>query len=169
MIRSVPALVAMSFIVTAAAAAQALYTPPEGDFAVAFPAAPTVQVKAAKRMADVAVRRYVDQEQARALVVSLEQYPQGVLPPSPNAAVYDRVLRSRADDGSIELVSTRAARLAGRPSLEGTFKDIDGNIEITRVLMLEDRIFKLTYATAESVPDPTGAEAFFASFKISAP
>ncbi len=151
-----------------AAQAQALFAPPEGDFSVAFPKPPTAQARPAKRMNDVAVRRYVDQEPARAFVVALELYPQGSLPPSPNGAVYDRLLRTHAEDSSSELVSTRAARLAGRPSLEGTFKDADGNVEIVRLLMLADCIYRLSYARAADLEDPGAADAFFASFKLPA-
>ncbi len=156
-------------LVAGAAYAQALYSPPEADFSVAFPMPPTVVVRPAKRMSDVAVRRYVDQEASRAFVVTLEDYPQGDLPPSANGAVYDRIMRSHAEEVSTELVSTRAVRLAGRPSLEGTFRDSDGNVEILRVLMLPDRLIRLTYARAAGLEDPSGPEAFFASFKLASP
>ncbi len=146
--------------------AQALYVPPEGDFSIAFPAPPTAQAQPAKRMNDVSIRRYVVQQGGRAFVLLVEQYPQGVLPPSANAAVYDRLLRSHADDSNTELISTRPARLAGLPSLEGTFKDTDGDVEVLRVLMLNDRIYRLTCARAPGLDDAGEAGAFFGSFKI---
>ncbi len=146
--------------------AQALYVPPEGDFSVAFPAPPTAQAQPGKRMNDVSRRRYVVQTAGRAYVLLVEQYPQGMLPPSANAAVYDRLLRSHADDSNTELISTRPARLAGLPSLEGTFKDTDGDVEVIRVLMLNDRIYRLTCARAPGLDDAGEDGAFFGSFKL---
>ena len=131
-------------------------------------AAVSVQAQAqpGKRMNDVSRRRYVVQTAGRAYVLLVEQYPQGMLPPSANAAVYDRLLRSHADDSNTELISTRPARLAGLPSLEGTFKDTDGDVEVIRVLMLNDRIYRLTCARAPGLDDAGEDGAFFGSFKL---
>ncbi len=160
------AVVLVALVASVCVHAQALYAPPEGDFSIAFPAPPTAQAQPAKRMNDVSIRRYVVQQQGRAYVLLVEQYPQGVLPPSANAAVYDRLLRSHADDSNTELISTRPARLAGLPSLEGTFKDMDGDVEVLRVLMLNDRIYRLTCARAPGLDDAGEAGAFFGSFKL---
>jgi hypothetical protein len=149
-----------------AAAAQALYSPPEGDFAVAFAQPPTVQSKPAIRSKDIGIRRYVDQERARALVVSIEDYPDAILPASPDGGVYEHWLRMVAEDRGGQLIATRAARLAGRPCLEGQIMDPGGDIEIVRVLIIGDRIYQLTYALPEGA-DPAGADAaFFGSFRI---
>ncbi len=160
------AVVLVALVASVCVHAQVLYAPPEGDFSIAFPAPPTAQAQPAKRMNDVSIRRYVVQQQGRAYVLLVEQYPQGVLPPSANAAVYDRLLRSHADDSNTELISTRPARLAGLPSLEGTFKDMDGDVEVLRVLMLNDRIYRLTCARAPGLDDAGEAGAFFGSFKL---
>ena len=167
-----PALLAALLLACAAASAHAQdapFTPPEGDFSVAFPGPPSAHAAPAKRMSDVAYRRYVDQERDRAFIVDVAAYPEGDLPPSPDGAIYDRLMRSHADEDSSKLVSTRAARLAGRPCLEGTFTDPQGNIEVMRVLMVGDRIFKLSYAYADGVEDPAAPAAFFGSFKLTAP
>ena len=159
-------IVALTALATGAASAQTLYSPPEGDFAVAFPEAPSVQSRPANRFKDVASRRYVDQEGGRALIVSIEDYPDGILPASADGGVYDHLLRSIAEDRGAMLVSTRAARLAGRPTLEGTLDNPGGDTEIIRTLMIGDRVYQLTYALPEGA-DPAGADAaFFDSFKI---
>ena len=159
-------LLALSLATTAWA--QALYSPPEGDFSVAFAATPLAKVQPAKRSKDVTYRRYVDQEPDRALVVTVDEYPDGVLPQLVDAGVYDHVLRDRAENTGMELVSTRAARLAGRPCLEGTFKDANDTVEVVRVLMLGGRIYQLTYARAAQADQPAAAAAFFNSFKLNA-
>ena len=159
----------LAALVLAAAApvlAQVAYTPAEADFSVAFPSTPQAQSQPAKRMSDAAFRRYVAQTPDGAFLVGIDLYPDGVLPPSPNAAVYERLLQSHARDGQIPLVSTRPARLAGRPCLEGTFQDGDGNVEVVRVLMLGDRIYRLTYAHAAARADSGEGAAFFASFRL---
>ena len=149
-----------------AAGAQALYSPPEGDFAIAFPQTPSVQSRPANRSKDIASRRYVDQERARAMIVSIEDYPDGVLPASADGGVYDHLLRSIAEDRGGQLVSTRAARLSGRPCLQGEITDPGGETEVVRVLMVGQRVYQLTYALPEGA-DPAGADvAFFNSFKI---
>jgi len=155
-----------SAALSAAAWAQALYSPPEGDFAIAFPQAPTVQSRPANRSKDVAMRRYVDQDHARAMVVSIEDYPDGILPASPNAGVYDHFLRSVADDRNAQLISTRAARLAGQPCLEGQIMDPSGDLEIIRVLMVGQRVYELTYVVPEGADPAGGDAAFFSSFRI---
>jgi hypothetical protein len=150
----------------AAAGAQALYSPPEGDFSIAFPSAPSVQSKPANRSKDIASRRYVDEERGRVMVVSIEDYPDGDLPAAADGGVYDHLLRSLAENRNGQLISTRAERLSGRPCLEGQIMDPNGEIEIVRVLMIGDRIYQLTYALPEGA-DANGADAaFFGSFRI---
>ena len=146
--------------------AQALYAPPEGDFTVAFPAEPSVRVTPAKRSHDITFRRYVDQEASRAFVVAIDEYPDGALPPSADAGVYDHILRDRAGDDPTRLKSTRAARLSGKPCLEGTFNDPDGDIEVVRVLMIGDRLYQLTYVHPDGADQPEAGAAFFNSFRI---
>ncbi len=159
-------LILAGLAAAAAAGAQALYSPPEADFQIAFPDAPQVSIRPANRSKDVASRRYVDQQQSRALFVSILDFPQGDLPPSADAGVYDRVLRNLADDRRGRLIGTRAARLAGRPCLEGQIMDSDGAVEIVRVLMIGDRLYEVTYALPEGA-EPQGADAaYFASFRI---
>lgn len=153
----------------AVASAQALYSPPEADFSVAFPATPTVQVKPAKRSHDIGYRRYVAQEPSRAFIVAIDEYPDGQLPQLVDGGVYDHLLRDRAGDDPTRLVSTRAARLSGRPCLEGTFKDPDGVIEVVRVLMIGDKIYQLTFAHPEEADQPEAAAAFFNSFRLTPP
>jgi hypothetical protein len=153
-------------LATSLACAQALYTPPEADFNVAFPSAPTVQSKPAERSHDIGRRRYVDQEPTRAFVVAIDEYPDGVLPQLVDAGVYDHILRDRAGDDPTRLVSTRAARLSGKPCLEGTFHEPDGEVEVVRVLMVGAKIYQLTYAHAEGAEQPEVAAAFFNSFKL---
>ena len=131
MIRLGFATAALAALATAAGA-QALYSPPEGDFTIAFPQSPIVQSRPANRSKDIALRRYVDQERARAMVVSIEDYPDGVLPASANGGVYDHLLRSMAEDRGGQLITTRAARLAGRPCLEGQIMDPSGDVETVR-------------------------------------
>ncbi len=162
----VPALAFLG-LVAATAAAQALYSPPEGDFRVAFIGAPHVTARAANRSKDVARRRYVDQQPGRALIVSIEDYPDGSLPQGADAGIYDRFLRGMADDDMGQLISTRAARLAGRPCLEGQIKDAAGDTEIVRVLKIGDRIYQLTYALPEGAEAQGADAAFFGSFQIS--
>jgi hypothetical protein len=157
---------ALALALAAPACAQALYAPPEGDFTVAFPAQPTVQVKPAKRSHDITFRRYVDQEASRAFVVAVDQYPDGSLPQLVDAGVYDHILRDRAGDDPTRLVSTRPARLAGKPCLEGTFRQPDGDIEVVRVLMVGDTLYQLTFAHPEGVDATDAASAFFNSFRI---
>ena len=164
----VPALAALAL--AGAAVAQTLYSPPEGDFSVAFGRDPKVISKPANRSKDVAVRRYVDQGSSRALVVSIEDFPDGDLPTAADGGVYDRMLRSYADNNDGRLVSTRPARLAGKPCLEGEIDEhSSGSTDIVRILMIGDRIYQLTYALPEGV-DPQGADAaFFNSFRILKP
>ena len=165
MIRLGFATAALAALATAAGA-QALYSPPEGDFTIAFPESPTVQSRPANRSKDIALHRYVDQERARAMVVSIEDYPDGVLPASANGGVYDHLLRSMAEDRGGQLITTRAARLAGRPCLEGQIMDPSGDVETVRVLMIGDRIYELTYALPEGADPAGGDKAFFESFRI---
>jgi hypothetical protein len=164
----IPALAALAL--AGAAAAQALYSPPEGDFAVAFAQAPHVAAKPANRSKDIAVRRYVDQGQSRALIVSIEDFPDGDLPAAADGGVYDRMLRNYADNNDGQLVSTKPARLAGRPCLEGQIVEhAAGTTDIIRVLLIGDRLYQLTYAMPEGA-DPRGADAaFFNSFRILKP
>ncbi len=161
-----PALIIAALAAAASAAAQALYSPPEGDFQVAFPEAPQVASRPANRSKDVALRRYVLQEPSRAMILSIEDFPPGNLPAAADGAVYDRMLRNLADDNMGRLIATRPARLSGRPCLEGRITDDKGTVEIVRVLMVGERMYQLTYALPEDA-DPQGADvAFFASFKI---
>lgn len=148
------------------ARAQSLYVPPEGDFSVAFPAAPSVTSQPAHRSHDVAHRRYVEQEPSRVMIVAIDDYPDGELPQSADAGIYDKILRDKAEDEKAQLVSTRAARLAGKPCLEGTLTDANGVVQEVRVLLIGDRMYQLTYVHPDGV-DPAGADAaFFASFRI---
>ena len=156
----------LAALAAADARAQALYSPPEGDFTVAFPQTPSVQSKPANRSKDIAVRRYVDQERGRALIVSIEDYPDGMLPMSADAGVYDHLLRSIAEDRGAMLVNTRAARLSGRPCLEGVLTQPGADSEFVRVLMVGTRVYELTYALPEGADPVGGDQAFFSSFKI---
>lgn len=159
------ALTALVAFAGAPARAQSLYAPAEGDFEIAFPAAPEVQSKPANRSRDVAKRRYVVQEPSRAMIVSIDDYPDGDLPAAANGGVYDRMLRNRAEDEDAQLLSTRPARLSGRPCLEGAIL-AKGAVEIVRILMDGQRVWELTYALPEGA-DPAGADAaFFSSFRI---
>lgn len=161
-----PLLALAGLALAGPAPGQALYSPPEGDFQVAFPDPPSVQSRPAVRSHDIAARRYVDQQQSRAMVVAVNDYPDGELPAAADAGVYDRMLRNRADGESSRLVSTRAARLSGRPCLEGVILDPGGTQEIVRILMIGSRVWELTYALPDGV-DAQGADAaFFDSFKI---
>jgi hypothetical protein len=162
----VSVIFALAALASSAASAQALYSPPEGDFAVAFAEPPSVQSRPANRSKDIAVRRYVDQGRARALIVSIEDYPDGILPASADAGVYEHLLRSIAEDHSAMLVTTRAARLAGRPCLEGVLSQPGADTEIIRVLMIGERVYELTYALPEGADPAGGDQAFFNSFKI---
>ena len=158
-------MLALAAFAAAPALAQALYSPPEGDFEVAFPGAPTVQSKPANRSKDVAARRYVVEEPGRAMIVAINDYPDGALPAAANGGVYDRMLQNRAESEDAQLISTKPARLSGRPCLEGSIQS-KGAIEIVRVLMDGDRVWQLTYALPEGA-DPAGADtAFFGSFRI---
>ena len=134
-----------------------------------FPMTPTVQTRPAHRSNDIAERRYVDEENGRTFMVTVDEYPQNVLPPEPNEAIYDRLLRSYAKTDPASLKSTRPTRLAGRPCLEGVYMDADGNVQLIRVLMLGDRIYQVTYVHADGVDAPGAGDAFFNSFKILAP
>lgn len=164
----IPGLLALAL--AGAAGAQVLYSPPEGDFSVAFAQAPHVASKPANRSKDIAVRRYVDQGPSRALVVSIEDFPDGDLPAAADGGVYDRMLRSYADNNDGRLIATKPARLAGRPCLEGEILEHSaGTTDIVRILMIGDRIYQLTYAMPEEA-DPHGADAaFFNSFRILKP
>ena len=157
-------LAALAFAATAGA--QALYSPPEGDFQIAFPDPPTVQVKPAKRSHDTASRHYVDQQPGRAMVVAIDDYPDGSLPTTADGGVYDHMLSSRAENDQGKLLSTRAARLSGHPCLEGAIANGAGDLEIVRILMIGNRIYELTYGLPGGA-DPAGADtAFFNSFRI---
>ena len=166
MVRSTLAAALTALTMTATASAQALYSPPEADFAVAFPGPPKVEVTPAKRSHDITFRRYVDQEADRAFVVSIDEYPDNSLPQLVDAGVYDHLLRDRAGDDPTRLVSTRPARLAGRPCLEGTFRRPNEVVEVVRVLMIGDKIYQLIYAHEEGADKPDAAASFFSSFKI---
>ena len=159
------ALAALAAAATAAGG-QALYSPLEGDFSVAFPDMPQVQSRPANRSKDIAARRYVDQQPSRVMTVLIEDYPDGALPAAPNAGVYDHMMRARADDHDEQLISTRAARLAGKPCLEGQFTDKTGDVEIVRVLMVGDRLYQLSYALPEGAEANGADAAFFNSFRI---
>ncbi len=159
-------MLAAAALATTPAVAQSLYSPPEGDFQVAFPDAPSVQMRPANRSKDIAARRYVVQEANRAMIVSIDDYPQGNLPPSANSAVYEHMLHNHADDEEGRLLDTKAARLAGLPCLEGSIETKSGALEIVRILLIGDRVWELTYAVPEGA-DPAGADgAFFGSFRI---
>ena len=149
-----------------AAVAQALYSPPEADFSVAFPGPPRVQVEPAIKSHDIGRRRYMAQEPNGAYIVSIDEYPDGQLPQLVDAGVYDHILRDHAGDNPTRLVSTKPARLAGRPCLEGTFHQPDGVVEVIRVLVIGDRIYELTFAHSEEADRPDAASAFFGSFKL---
>ncbi len=159
-------LILASLAAAATAAAQALYSPPEGDFQIAFPDAPQVAIRPANRSKDIASRSYVDQQQSRAMIVSIRDFPPGNLPPSADGGVYDRVLRNLAEERMGRLIGTRPARLAGRPCLEGQIMDADGAVEISRVLIIGDRLYELTYALPEGVEAQGADAAFFASFRL---
>ncbi len=166
------ALIAATFVLAAASAqaqTPAPYSPPEGNFTVDFPSPPNVQSREAVRSKDIGLRRYVDQERDRAFIVAVDLYPPDILPRSPNGGVYDHLLRLHAEDDMLTLVSTRAARLSGLPCLEGTFTDKDENLEIVRVLVVGDAIWRVTYAHPADLTDPEPAKAFFASFKLTNP
>ena len=167
MIRAtVLAIVAASALAGAARAQSSPYSPPEGDFSVDFPAQPEVQIRPAHRSHDIGHRRYVEQEPTRALVVAIDDYPDGELPQSADAGVYDKMLRARADNDSAQLVSTRPARLSGRPCLEGRLVDMNGVVEEVRVLLVGDRLYQLSFVHPDGA-DPAGADtAFFGSFRI---
>ncbi len=160
------AVLAAAALATAPAGAQSLYSPPEGDFQVAFPDAPSVQSRPANRSKDIAARRYVVQQPSRAMIVAIDDYPQGNLPAAANAAVYERMLRNRADDEEGRLLDTKAARLAGRPCLEGSIETKGGALEIVRILLIGDRVWELTYAVPEGIDPAGGDSAFFGSFRI---
>ena len=160
------AMLSAAALWAASAGAQSLYSPPEGDFQVAFPVAPAVQSKPANRSKDVAARRYVVQELGRALIVAIDDYPQGDLPAAADSGVYERMLRIRADDEGGRLLDTKAARLAGRPCLEGSIETKGGALEIVRILLVGDRVWELTYAVPEDVDPAGGDSAFFGSFRI---
>jgi hypothetical protein len=158
-------MLALAAIAAAPARAQSLYSPAEGDFEIAFPSQPTIQSKPANRSKDIAARRYVVEEPSREMIVAIDDYPQGDLPAAANGGVYDKFLRIRADNEDAQLVSTRPARLSGRPCLEGSIQ-AKGAVEIVRILMDGDRVWELTYALPEGA-DPAGADAaFFSSFRI---
>ena len=154
---------------TSSADAQETFRAQEGDFTAHFPMAPTVQTRPARRSQDVAQRRYVDDENGRVYSISVDEYPEGALPPSPNESTYDRLLRSYAKDDPQSLKSTRPARLSGRPCLEGVFVDMDGDERVSRVLILGDRLYQVTYIHADGVDAPGAADAFFNSFKLTTP
>lgn len=160
---------AIGLAVAGPATAQEPYRAPEGDFTVVFPMTPMVQTRPAHRSNDVAERRYADEENGRTFMVTVDDYPQNVLPPEPDEGIYDRLLRSYAKGDPASLKSTRPTRLAGRPCLEGAYMDPDGNVQLIRVLMLGDRIYQVTYIHADGVDAPGAADAFFNSFKILAP
>jgi len=162
-------IAAVGLAIAASAAAQDPFRPPEGDFAAMFPMAPAIQTRPARRSNDVDHRRYVDEESGRTFMVTVDQYPQGVLPTEPNEAVYDKLLRVYAQDDPTALKSTRPARLSGRPCLEGAYVDMDGNIQIMRVLMLGDRVYQVAYIHAPGVDAPGAEDVFFSSFKILQP
>ena len=160
------ALVLAGLALAGPAGAQALYSPPEGDFQIAFPDAPAVQVKPANRSKDTASRHYVDQQPSRAMVVAIDDYPDGSLPTAADGGVYDRMLSTRAENDGGKLVSTRAARLSGHPCLEGTITNGADDLEIVRILMIGNRIYELTYALPGGADAAGGDTAFFNSFKI---
>lgn len=166
MLRFAYVIAALAAWAASAAGAQALYAPPEGDFAVAFPGAPSVQSRPANRSKDIASRRYIDEERGRLLIVSIQDYPDGVLPLAPNGGVYDHLLKNIAEDRGAMVISTRAARLSGHPCLEGVLDQPGGDTEITRVLIIGDRVYELTYALPEGADPGGGDQAFFASFRI---
>jgi hypothetical protein len=151
-----------------AAAAQAVYSPPEGDFSVAFAAPPKVEAHPPNRSKDIGYRRYVEADNAHAFVVSVDEYPEGGAPLSAGAGVYDRLLRGHAEDSGAQLVSTRPARLAGRPCLEGTFKDDNEVVEVIRVLIVGNRLWRLTWVHPDGADQDAAANAFFGSFKLTA-
>ncbi len=158
---------ALAAVSAAPAAAQGLYVPPEADFGVAFPGPPSVQARPAKRFADVGVRRYAAEAPDDAMIVLVQDYPDGQLPASANGAVYDRMLRSRAEDGGPPLVTTRPARLAGQPCLEGVFQDREGGVELVRVLMTGQRVYQVSFIYAgDPARPPPAAAAFFGSFRL---
>ena len=159
-------MAALAALAATAAGAQALYSPPEGDFSIAFPDQPQVQSRPANRSKDVATRHYVDQLPSRALIVSIEDYPDGVLPIAADAGIYDHMLRDLAVDRNGRLISTRAARLAGKPCLEGQIMDSVGDVEIVRVLLIGDRVYQVTYALPEGAETNGADAAFFNSFRI---
>ena len=159
------AVLATAALAAAPVRAQSLYSPPEGDFQIAFPDAPQVQSRPANRSKDIAARRYVVEQPGRALIVAIDDYPQGNLPASANSTVYERLLQTHADNEDGRLLDTKAARLSGLPCLEGSI-ETKGAVEIIRVLLIGDRVWELTYAMPEGV-DPQGRDnAFFNSFKI---
>jgi hypothetical protein len=167
--RRVAILSLLMLVLGASARAQDIFRAPEGDFAVAFPMAPTVQSKPARRSKDVAQRRYVDDENGRVFSVGIDEYPDGVLPPSPTESTYDRVLNMLAGDDPQSLKSTRPARLSGKPCLKGHFEDMDGDVRIVRVLIIGDRVYQVSYIHAENVDPPGESDAFFNSFRITTP
>ena len=155
--------------VALAALAQDAYRPAEGDFTAAFPMAPAVQTQPARRSHDVASRRYVDEEDGKAYMVSVDEYPPGVLPPAPNEAIYDKILQSFVHDDPQSLKSTRPARLSGRPCLEGIFINADGEVQTTRVLIIGDRLYRVSYSHVDGVDPPGVKDAFFSAFRITDP
>jgi hypothetical protein len=154
---------------TSGASAQQAYRPQEGDFVVDFPMPPAVQTRPARRSKDIAQRRYVDEENGRIFSIAVDEYPDGILPPSPTESTYDRVLRLLAGEDPQTLKATKPSRLSGRPCLEGRFEDGDGDVRTVRVLILGDRVYQVSYIHADGVDPPGGGEAFFNSFKLTGP
>ena len=174
MMKLIPVAALFALCLTGAALAQVRpaalmpWTPPEADFSVSFAATPHVQTRPAERSKDIGLRRYSDAQGGEAFVVSIDAYPPDILPHSADSGVYDHMLRAHAEDSETQLVSTRPARLSGRPCLEGTFADKDDNGEIVRILVVGDVIWKLTWAHVADISDRAAADAFFASFKLAA-
>lgn len=162
--RVICATVALSLAMTAGA--QSMFRPSEGDFSVAFPRAPVVGGELAATQFDAGHRSYTDEEPGFRFVVVVDQYPAGIPTPKPTPATYLLLLKSHAKEQQLTLVSTHAASLGGRQSLEGLFVNPEGRRQVLRVLMVGPRIYHVECDEAGQGGDDATAEAFLDSFRL---
>lgn len=148
------AIIGLLFLAASGSAyAQAAYTAPEGDFSAAFPAAPTVNAEAPATRNDPGFRSYLVEQDGRAFLVSIDEYPQAIPVPSPSPVAYTLLLRAHAKETSATLSQTREVSIAGRKAMEGSYLKPDGGLELRRVLMVGRQVFQVSFS------GPAGGEA----------
>jgi hypothetical protein len=151
---------------SAVALAQSPYVPPQRDFSAVFPSSPSVAADSAATPNGPGFRSYLAEEGHRAYLITIDEYPLSIPVPAPSQTTYALLLKAHAKEASLRLDQTHETKLAGRAALEGSFRGEDGRLEVRRVLMVDRRIFQVSFTNAGGTADADKAQSFLDSFRL---